>query len=92
MSERRIQNAEPLSRSERRIQNTEEVGFYLPGLGRVKEFVPSQLRPHRSQSAGHPHIQPQRFKVSRRTVHSITEKIFATIKNVYRARTPSRGR
>ena len=67
MSERRIQNAEPLpslARSERRIQNTEEAGFYLPGLGRVKEFVPSQLRPHRSQPASHPHIQPQRFKVA----------------------------
>ena len=63
MSERRIQNAAPLARSERRIQNTEEAGFYLPGLGRVKEFVPSQLRPHRSQSASHPQIQPQRFKV-----------------------------
>ena len=91
MSERRIQNAEPLpslARSERRIQNTEEAGFYLPGLGRVKEFVPSQLRPHRSQSASHPQIQPQRFKVGL----SNTLKIFSTIKYIARARTPSRGR
>ena len=88
MSERRIQNAEPLSRSERRIQNTEEVGFYLPGLGRVKEFVPSQLRPHRSQSASHPHIQPQRFKVE----HINSRKNIIYDKNISRARTPSRGR
>ena len=91
MSERRIQNAAPLARSERRIQNTEEAGFYLPGLGRVKEFVPSQLRPHRSQSASHPHIQPQRFKVAHNSTLNKTVS-YDTIKNIIRARTPSRGR
>lgn len=47
-----------LQRSERRIQNMDEGSFYLPGLGVVKEFVPSQVRPTRSRTNT---IHPQRF-------------------------------
>ena len=47
-----------LQRSERRIQNMDEGSFYLPGLGVVKEFVPSQVRSTRSRTNT---IHPQRF-------------------------------
>ena len=54
-----IMSESQLARSERRIQNMEENSFYLPGLGVIKDYVPSQVRPQRSKSST---IHPTRFK------------------------------
>ena len=45
------ERSEAQPRSERRIQNSD---FYLPGLGVVKSYVPTQIRPQRQSQAPDP--------------------------------------
>ena len=52
-------------RSERRIQNSD---FYLPGLGVVKAFVPTQIRPQRQSQSPRPlSVSPVSLTVSDRS-------------------------
>ena len=59
------ERSEAQSRAARRIQNSD---FYLPGLGVVKSYVPSQIRPQRqSQTPGPLSVLPVSVSVSARS-------------------------